>query len=241
MTDRLRDHREVWNRKKILRAAYLPWYQDILRDRSTVRGATVELGGGGGTFKEFAPEVVMSDISFLPWLDVCCDAGLLPFKPSSVANFVMVDVLHHLSDPVGFLHEAWSRLARGGRILMVEPYPSAFSAVVYRLVHPEPFLYHVDYFNSTSVHLKDPWDSNQAIPYLLFFRQRRRFEAAFGMQYRVVRRKLMSTALYPASGGFERPSLVPDMLIPALNVVEWLLTPLNRLLAFRCYVVLEKY
>ena len=50
----------------------------------------------------------------------------------------------------------------------------------------------------------------------------------------------MSCILYPASGGFENKAMIPDILIPLFKLLEILLTPFRRLLAFRCYIVLEK-
>ena len=46
--------------------------------------------------------------------------------------------------------------------------------------------------------------------------------------------------IYPLSGGFHHPSLCPMFLYPAFEYMEKLLRPLNRLLAFRLFVVLEK-
>ncbi|HPZ08744.1 MAG TPA: hypothetical protein PL110_11560 [Candidatus Eremiobacteraeota bacterium] len=47
--------------------------------------------------------------------------------------------MHHLSNPVRFLGEAYCCLQEGGSIIMVEPYPSPFSYLIYRLFHPERF------------------------------------------------------------------------------------------------------
>ena len=240
MSERLELHRRVWNEKRIIREAYVDWYKKVLKDRSAVGGATIEVGGGGGNLKHEMPDVVSTDIEFCPWLDVCCDAHALPFKGESVSNLVLVDVLHHLADPVGFLRDASSVLRRGGRILMVEPFPSPFSSVVYKLLHPEPFDMNADYFGKDPGSKKEPWDANQAIPYLLFFKHRKTLHAALDNDYRIIRRERISWALYPASGGFEHRALVPDFFIPLLRLFEYALSPLRMLIAFRCYIVLEK-
>jgi len=46
--------------------------------------------------------------------------------------------------------------------------------------------------------------------------------------------------VYPLSGGFSGPQLLPTALAPATFKVEKLLQPLAPLLAFRLLVVLEK-
>ena len=241
MSDILQRHRKTWDEKKIIRVIYTDWYRMMLADLSGVPGPTVELGGGGGNFKQFKPDVLTSDIDPQPWLDLVFDAHQMPFADGEVANLVMVDVLHHLSNPVLFLQEAHRVLRPGGRLLMLEPYPSPFSLPVYRRFHPEPFVFDVDYFaKNDEIAQKDPWDSNQAIPYLLFFKQYETFQNQFGGKFNVLKRERLSTILYPASGGFENKAMIPDALIPAFQLLEKLLTPLRPLLAFRCYVVLEK-
>lgn len=240
MTIKLLKHREVWRSKKILRITYSGWYEKILKDLKTGYGKTVELGAGTGNFKEYKPDVISSDIEKNDWLDMSFDAHKMPFSSGFISNIVMVDVLHHLSSPVKFFQEAVRVLEKGGRILIVEPYPSLFSFFIYKKFHPEPFLMNVDYFADISEEQKDPWQSNQAISYLLFFKHRKKFMENFGNDLVFIKIKRMSFLLYPLSGGFENKSLVPDFLIPILKIMEILLVPFRKFLAFRCYVVLEK-
>jgi len=183
MSDILTNHREIWKKKKILRDIYTSWYRQIQKDLSCTPHKTIELGAGGGNFKEYKSDVIASDIEFCPWLDTCFDAHFLPFKDGSVGNIIMIDVLHHLADPVGFFHEANRVLEKGGRIVLIEPYPTLFSLFVYRRFHPEPFIMDINYFDSPSVspgssasnHRKDPWEANQAAAYLLFFKYKESF------------------------------------------------------------------
>ena len=240
MSDMLIRHREIWNRKKILRIIYKEWYKQIIKDLSNGNGKTIELGAGSGNFKEYKPDVISADIDPHEWLDMVFDAHHMPFKDGEVSNIVMIDVLHHLAHPVHFLNEAWRVLESGGRIVMLEPYPSLFSLPVYRKFHPEPYIFEADYFNKTDIEEKDPWDSNQAVAYLLFYKQLKEFEANFSSKFRIVKKQRLSCILYPLSGGFENKALIPDFMIPVFRLVEWAFIPLRRWFAFRCYVVLEK-
>jgi SAM-dependent methyltransferase len=235
-------HRETWNKKKIIRVIYKDWYKQIISDLSlTNTGSTIELGGGSGNFKAFYPRAITSDIDFCQWLDICFDAHHIPFKKSSAANLVLIDVLHHLENPIQFLKEAAQTLGKGGRIIMLEPYPSLFSLPIYRNVHPEPFHFETDYFvENLKSSAKDPWDANQAMAYLLFFKQKNKFLEVMGKEFKILKRKRLSCILYPASGGFENRAMIPDALIPIFKFLEYLLIPFRRLLAFRCYIVLEK-
>ncbi len=250
--NKLETHRDIWKRKKILRDIYTNWYKQILDDLAPGDGITLELGAGSGNFKEFKPDVISSDIEPCRWLDIAFDAHLMPFLDESVRNIVMIDVLHHLAQPVRFLEEASHVLEPGGRIVIIEPFPSPFSLPVYRKFHPEPFDMSTDYFGPVHApsespafftdlnKTKDPWDANQAAAYLLFYKQAQKFREFFGDRFQVIKRKRMSCILYPASGGFENKSLIPDSIVPVFRGLEFLLTPLRPLLAFRCYVVLEK-
>ncbi len=237
----LQRHRDTWNKKKILRHIYTQWYRQITHDLQS--GPTLELGSGGGNFKQFNPQVIASDIDFCPWLDVVFDAHHIPFKPQHIGNIVMIDVLHHLADPVLFLQQAYTHLQPNGRILIIEPFPSPFSLPIYRKVHPEPFIINADLFNQsnpTPTAPKDPWDSNQATAYLLFFKHKNKFDQVFGSKYRIIKKKRISCILYPASGGFENKSLIPNFAIPFFKALEFLLIPFRPLIAFRTYIVLEK-
>ena len=238
--DILLKHREVWNKKKILRDIYEEWYRMIIADLSEVEGPTVELGAGSGNFKEFFPQAISADIEKRDWLDMSFDAHEMPFDNSSVANIVMIDVLHHLADPVRFLHEASRVLKQGGRLIMLEPFPSPFSRIVYKLFHPEPFIYDVDYFNYKPSMEKHPWDSNQAVAYLIFYKHLDKFAKVFGHAFKIVKKEKMSFILYPASGGFEKRSLIPESMIEVVRTPEKLLTPIADLVAFRVYICLEK-
>ena len=171
---------------------------------------------------------------------MCFDAHNMPFENESLANIVMIDVFHHLSNPVLFLKEANRVLKKSGRVIMLEPFPSPFSLQVYKRFHPEPFIFDVDYFSKNEIGDKDPWDSNQAIPYLIFFKKLNKFEENFGDIFNVLEKEKLSFILYPASGGFENRQMIPDFSIPFFKGLETLLNPFSNLLAFRCYVILEK-
>jgi SAM-dependent methyltransferase len=246
MTTKLERHRDIWRQKKIIRVIYSGWYKKIINDLAGNRGKTIELGGGSGNFKEFRPGVITSDIEPCRWLDTCFDAHWMPFKDRAAGNIVMIDVLHHLADPVGFLQEAQRVLAKGGRLVMLEPFPTPFSLFIYKRFHQEPFIMDADYFDRPEDGIKDsnmpkdPWEANQAAAYLLFFKHYKKFLRIFGGTFKIIKRKTMSCILYPASGGLENKAKIPNALIPVFKFLEILLMPFRRLLAFRCYIVLEK-
>ena len=86
----------------------------------------------------------------------------------------------------------------------------------------------------------DPFDANQAIPTLLFLRQRERLaDAVPELSLRSVR--LLSLFAYPLSGGFRPWSLIPrGGVAPMLSLEERLAPILGRLMAFRLFVIMER-
>src|SRR5476649_1839716 len=106
-TELLENHREIWQKKPVLKAIYQDFYDRIIAQ--TISGTTLEIGGGTGNLKEYLPEVIASDIISSPWLDCVCDAQALPLANKSLSNIVAIDVLHHIERPFRFFQEA-SRL-----------------------------------------------------------------------------------------------------------------------------------
>lgn len=232
-------YRDIWRRKPALRAVYADIYRRI--DARRRPGRTLEIGGGSGNFKEYVSSVVSTDILFAPWLDAVCDAQCLPFAPSTFANVVMVDVLHHVERPLRFLAEAERVLVPGGRLIFCEPAITPVSGVLYRLFHSEPVDMRADPLAEGSpTPGRDPYDSNQAIPTLLTGRFRGGVAARVpGLRLVAVER--FSFAAYLLSGGFRPWSLLPTFAATPLLKLEWSLRRVfGALAALRLLAVYEK-
>jgi len=236
---RIAEHGRQWRQKPALREIYLDLYRRMAAELAP--GKTLEIGGGAGIFKEFAPEVVTTDILPAPWLDFAADAQALPVADASFDNIVMFDVLHHIEFPRRFLGEASRVLRPGGRIIMVEPGISPLSWVFYKLLHPEPVIMSADpLIDGAPDAARDAFAANQAIPTNLVGRDRWRMTAAFP-EFTVTRARWLSLIAYPLSGGFKPWSLIPAALVKPTLALENLLSPLlGRLLGFRLIAVIEK-
>lgn len=233
------DLRAAWQRKPSLRRVY----EDAYRRMASLcaSGPTLEVGGGSGNFKQFAPDTISTDIVTAPWLDAVADATRLPLGDASLANIVMFDVLHHIEFPVLFFDEAARVLRPGGRIVLCEPAITPLSGLFYSHMHPEPVDMRADPFAIGSPDpRRHPFDSNQAIPTLMFKRQRDRFAARFpALAIRSL--TYLSLFAYPLTGGFRPWTAVPAALVPALTSLEAMLMPaLGPGMAFRMLVVVER-
>ena len=234
----LQQHKAIWEKKPILRSLYTIWYREIASQLAP--GQTLELGGGSGNFKQFAPNVVSTDIVPLPWIDVVADAQDLPFENQSFNNIVMFDVLRHIENVTLFFQEALRVLQSGGRILMMEPYISLVSYPIYHFLHPEPVNLNQDplIFVEPSP-MRKPLDANQAFATILFERKFSDLKKKYPQFIKVYHRRMAFFA-YPLSGGFDKPSLLPMSLLEPVLALENALSFMSRFLSFRILVILEK-
>jgi len=234
----LNERRQIWKSKKILKRLYNHWHRMI--ESALKPGSILEIGGGSGNLKEFFPHAISSDVVFVPWTDAVLDAHQLPFHGDTFDNIILFDVLHHLHDPAQFFSEAQDVLKHNGRIVLMEPYISWVSFFIYRFFHPEDLIWNINPFKKKGLE-KDQksFHGNQAIPSLIFERYRHQFVDKFP-QFNIINKERTDFIIYPLSGGFHHPSLCPLVLYSIFEYMEKLLRPLNRLLAFRLFVVLEK-
>lgn len=235
----LKRHREIWQKKKILRDIYCDWYRLIVENMANNR-PVLEIGSGGGNFKEFFPDVISSDFILCEWIDLSLDAHKLPFKKDSLGNIIFIDVLHHLANPVLFLSEAQRVLQNNGRLVMLEPYISPFSYIIYNYFHQEDVDFKIDVWSRRiSNNKKKAFDGNSAIPTIMFSKEIKMFRKEFP-NLKVIKKERLTFILYPLSGGFDRKTFVPAGMMKHLSFVEKLFRPFGFVFALRTFVVLEK-
>jgi SAM-dependent methyltransferase len=239
---RLAEHRRVWDEKEALRLVYADYYRRLL-GACPADGRILDIGGGSAFVKGFRGDIVTTDILPFPGIDVVADAHELPFADGTFSGLVMLDVLHHLERPVAFLAEAARVLAPGGRLAMMEPGISPVSWWFYHFLHQEPVNLSEDPFAMAARRPeKDPFDSNQAIPTLMFARAKGLARVAEMVpELTVVAVDWLSIAAYPLSGGFKPWCLVPRRAVgPLLAAENRMPRALRRLLGFRLFAVLER-
>lgn len=228
--------RDIWNTKPILKKVYEDIHFRMIKFADP--GSSLEIGSGGINLCKNYENTIHTDIQNVPWVDVVSDAHKLPFVKDTFNNILMVDVLHHLHSPVLFFEEARAVLKQGGKIIMVEPAITFFSSFFYKYFHSEPVNMKVNAFDK-NLSTIDPYDSNQALPTLLF-KDLVRFEKLIN-NFKVIYKNEFGFLTYPLSGGYRRWSLLPVFLYPMFHRVEkYLETFLSSFMGFRMLVVLEK-
>ena len=255
---RFHQHRAAWDQNPALRTLYAEWYGRIAAALPPPElGPRIELGSGPGFARWFIPGLELTDVVAAPWHDRALSADAIGGPDGSVGALVLFDVLHHLPSPRRFFAEAARVLRPRGRIVMCEPLISPLSYPVYKLLHEEPVDMAVDplaleetarggqrpashHGPASEDDGRDPFDSNQAIPTVLFGRRRSELARAFPA-LTVVSVENLAGLSYPASGGFSRRALLPMPIWRALHGLERRLPAAAfRLFGFRLLAVIER-
>jgi SAM-dependent methyltransferase len=242
--EELHRNRKVWQRKPALREVYSREFFPRLRDNCAPGARTLEVGGGPGFYRQFAPGVISSDVTVCPWLDLAADAQNLPFPPASFDNIVGLDILHHVNDPLLLLSEAARVLRPGGRLVMVEPWLSPFSYPINLYFTPDKCYLSWKPGDTISAgedgEGKAPFDSNSAIPYLLFHRYKHELPRLIP-DLQLVKFERFALFGYLLSMGFQEMCLLPPRLYPVVSAVERYTRPLwEGLAALKVLIVLQR-
>jgi SAM-dependent methyltransferase len=221
---------EVWKAKALLRDVYFQMYAKVAKWIDTsVAGKIIEIGSGIGNFGEFRSDVVLTDQSVHPWIDVTCNAYQLPFRDRTLSHIVMVDVFHHLSAPRAFFESVRPALADGGRIIVLEPYISLVSSIAYGIFHDEPIAWRAKIENTPST---EYYAAQGNATRLLFG------DLDWLPGWRVVYREAFSAFSHLLSGGFSRPALYPRALLSTFDAIDRALSHFPKLFGARCLIVL---
>jgi SAM-dependent methyltransferase len=231
------ERRAIIQGKEFLKRIYDEWYGLIAGQLPRIEGAVLELGSGAGFLSEFVPNLITSEVFFCSHIRAVLDGRNLPFANESLRGIVMCDVLHHIPDSEAFFMEANRCLRNGGKILLVEPWVTAFSSFIYRHLHHEPFdPQAVDWkFESTG-----PLSgANGALPWIILERDRDRFTRTFPA---LAVRKIepFMPFRYLLSGGVSLRSLTPAATFGIWKKAEDLLTPWRSRSAMFAWIVIEK-
>jgi len=127
-------HRRQIRSKPFLHRLYIDFYK-LLLSTDLPLGKIVEIGSGGGLIKDIKSEIVTSDIIKGRGIDRVFSADRIPFRPKSVAAYMMLNTFHHLKDPEKALVEMSRTLKTGGKIRMIEPYNSWWGGWIYKYLH----------------------------------------------------------------------------------------------------------
>jgi SAM-dependent methyltransferase len=206
--------------KPLLKAIYDEWYGMLAQDLPAGEGGVLELGSGGGYCADFIPGLITSEAFASPGVKIVADAQRLPFAGKSLRAIVMTDVLHHMPDVRCFFAEAARSIRSGGKIVMIEPWVTTWSRIIYGHFHSEPF--RPDSPDWTFCSAGPLSGANSALAWIVFGRDRKRFESEFP-EFSIERIRPFLPFRYLVSGGVGMRSLMPGFTNSAWTGLERLL------------------
>jgi SAM-dependent methyltransferase len=233
-------HRSILQRKLFLRRFYVDQYRVFVREAERLRahpGAMLELGSGAGFLKDLLPEVITSELIQAPGVDRVVPADRLPFETGSLKAIFLLNVLHHIADPEAFFREAMRCLILGGRVVMVEPANTMLGGYFYKRLHHEPFDEH-----ACSWEIRGQGrltTSNPALPWIIFSRDRDRFERLFP-SLKICVEKRHTFFCFLLSGGLSYRSMVPGFLYPLFAGIDRRLCRASAIFPLFQTVVMER-
>jgi SAM-dependent methyltransferase len=233
--------RQMIKEKPLVRRAYDLWYQLLLADADSVpvagRGASiVELGSGSSYIKELRPQIITSDVT--PGMaEMAIDGRELPFPDRSVRALLLTHVFHHIPDVDRFLREACRVLVPGGVISMVDETHTPFARFFFHRIHPEPYDEKTVTWSFPEGH--NILSSNQALTWIVFDRDRDRFEREFPM-LKLEQRQFLPWFGYLMSGGVNLKTFFPGFLTPMVGAADRLLRPLDPVFAIHWHLTIRK-
>ena len=216
---------------------YARLFEQMFRDEPDLHNKVIlEIGSGASPLKRVIPWVITSDVMPLDYIDHVLDCHAIDrysgIEDHSVDIIVLTNVLHHLRDPLGFLKSAQVKLRPGGKVIMAEPYFSALSYPIYKLLHHEPVNFRIA--APVLENIQGPLSSsNQAMPYMIFF-SRADWLASLGPSYDVnaARLEYFSSLSYMMTGGISRKLPIPSQLYRLVFPLDaWLAAKMPRLFA----------
>jgi SAM-dependent methyltransferase len=219
---------KIWD-ETYIRSLYTTIFRRIANYIPTDSKVLVEVGSGSGVSKRFLPEILTTDISFHESLDATCDSSALPFLSNSIDVIVIKDALHHLSNVEFFLKEVHRVLRVNGRLVIFDPYWGCLAKFVYRFLHQEKFDANAKTWSFES---SSPWDSNQALTYLLLRRDRNRFEEKFNF-FKIEEHEKLIGPSFLLSGGVSRRTFVSGRFLSLL--LRWEMRQSNWLDSLRFF------
>ena len=197
---------------------YKEWYELISHQLSELDGMNLELGCGASFINDIIKNVKKSDVFLNANTDFKIDAMEVGLEfENKISNLILVNVFHHISNPELFLRSAEKSLLKGGRIIMVEPSNNIWSRLVYKLVGHEKF--DTEQIN-WEFQSNDPLlDSNQALSWIIFDRDYKRFKKLFP-KFSLLKKKSMMPLSYLLSGGHTHNTKVGKIFIKMIRKIE---------------------
>jgi hypothetical protein len=229
--------RRIVKEKRFLRLLYEEWYTSVAVDLPVAHGPVLEIGSGAGFMNEHISDLITSEVFFHPDVDLVLSGMRLPFTDGALGSIVMTNVLHHISNVRLFLGEATRCVCVGGAIIMIEPWVTPWSRLIYARLHHEPF---EPMATDWTLPIEGPLSgANGALPWILFERDCEQFKREFP-EWRLRAIRPLIPFRYLVSGGVSMRNLMPGWTFRLWRGLENLMQPWMNRLGMFAEIILER-
>jgi SAM-dependent methyltransferase len=178
----------------------------------------LEIGSAGGITSEIDAKIITSDVRASYGVHLVIDGNKsLPFATNELRAIIAKDVLHHLARPEDFFKEVSRVLEPGGIAVFAEPNWNLLSRFIFYFIHPEPYMRRQKNWNFES---HEPMFSNQAIPWIIFCRDKALFAEKFSSLCQEILEVPLNGLSFLASGGVYKRTKIPSPLLIKLMAIE---------------------
>jgi SAM-dependent methyltransferase len=199
----------------------------------------LELGSGGGFFRDFAPHCITSECVDVPGIDRVVDACRIGdcFAADTLDAVAGFNVFHHLPHSAGLLSGVSHVLRRGGRLCLVEPWFTPFGQWFYRAIHHEPSVIDADDWSIVGEGRLN--GANSRLPTSVFRDSSARFAREFP-ELAIIKHEPFHKWLYLASGGLRLNTRVPRAVAKRLVALDRRIHFGNRFAGLFALIVVER-
>jgi ubiquinone/menaquinone biosynthesis C-methylase UbiE len=240
------DYKEILERQmknsnlKVQKIYYTNLYKKIetyIKDNDKV----LEIGAGAGISRNFLKKSNIVRTDYLNWdkkFDVIgdIDAGDLPYEDNSFDVIFGVDMFHHVNNQFQVLQESIRVTKNNGKIILIEPYVSPFSYIVYKIFHHENTTYTYNFLEEYN--LSNPQEGDQGIAKSIFSKNQGKLHLQKNnIKSNNVMVKLIHPFSFFATGGLSKPIKSNSTLIKILLKIEnFIPSILMKILASRMLI-----
>ena len=224
---------------------YLSWLYGIIQTELNSNQNILEIGAGAGISEDFLKNMDILKTDILSWEDNSVigniDAEKLPFNNGQFSNIIAIDVIHHTNSPNRVINECLRVLAPGGKLIIVEPYVSVFSYVIYKMFHHENTSWKIK-IESPSRRVNEAFDGDQGVSRVLFKNKKQidKLKNTIDFEFNIEKRFISFLSFF-ATGGLSRPLPTNKFLISALIRIENRFPQyIFKICASRIFVVIKK-
>jgi SAM-dependent methyltransferase len=236
-------HSKVLYEKPMMRDVFSEFYDACIRlDEkyfSDSKAKRVEIGAGVSFFKKKYPDIISTDIKKAENLDMVVDAQNMPFEQNSVRAIYGINCFHHFPNPDLFFNELDRVLVKGCGCILIDPYYGTIAKRFYKKIFDtETFdMTQKEWVNESLGFMNG---ANQALSYIVFIRDKKKFEERYPNLEIIVQKPLNNYMRYVLSGGLNFRQILPSFFSPVIKFFEFIFMPFNFVFALHHIIVIRK-